>query len=187
MAEPVKNRRAFPLVPAVVIYATLLAVAAGWSWLRGDQPLLALSASRPLASLLLGALIGTAAACLSAVMSRHLAWAAAMENTLIEMLGPLGGRQIAILALASSLAEESFFRGALQPALGLPAAALLFGLAHLAPRRELRPWVVVATAMGFVLGWLLLFCDSLLAPIACHLAVNSIGLVRLSAQARRWQ
>ena len=178
------RRESFPLLPAVGIYLVLLAVAAAWSWLRGDQPLLGLSAGRPLFDLALGAATGTAVAGLSALSARHLSWAAAMEDTLVELLGPVGGRQIIILALASSLAEEAFFRGALQPALGLPGTALLFGLAHLAPHRALRPWAVVAAAMGFLLGWLFLFCDSLLAPLACHLAVNAIGLVRLSARAR---
>src|SRR5262249_21798586 len=68
-------------------------------------------------------------------------------------LGPLAPHQCWILALASGLAEEAFFRGGLQPAVGLVAASLLFAAAHFVPRRDLAPWSAFSLAAGLPLGW----------------------------------
>ena len=84
----------------------------------------------------------------------------------------------------SAVAEEAFFRGALQPQLGLPATSLLFALAHFAPRRDLLPWTAFALAAGFALGALFEATGNLVAPTLAHAVVNAINLWLLSRDYR---
>ena len=55
--------------------------------------------------------------------------------------------------MAAGLGEEWLFRGVLQPLVGLVAASVLFGLAHVGGRTML-PFGVWASVMGLVLGGL---------------------------------
>jgi membrane protease YdiL (CAAX protease family) len=95
-------------------------------------------------------------------------------------LGPLSTRDCLVLALLSGIAEEALFRAALQPDVGLVAASLLFGLAHLAPRRELAPWTLFAVAAGLLFGALFDATGNLVAPCVAHFLVNAINLRRLA-------
>ena len=81
-----------------------------------------------------------------------------------------------LLALLSGVAEEAFFRGALQPQVGLLAASLLFGAAHFVPRRELLLWTVFSIAAGLLLGWLFDATGNLVAPIVAHAGINGVNL-----------
>jgi membrane protease YdiL (CAAX protease family) len=80
------------------------------------------------------------------------------------------------LALVSGVAEEAFFRGALQPRVGWVAASLIFGVVHFVPRRELLPWTVFAIAAGFLLGGLFEATGNLVAPVVAHVAINAVNL-----------
>ena len=73
-----------------------------------------------------------------------------------------------------------FFRGALQPRVGLLPASLLFGLAHLAPRRDLALWAGFALLAGLILGALFEYTGNLLAPAIAHVLVNAVNLRWLS-------
>lgn len=106
----------------------------------------------------------------------------ALANLLAESLGPLDRANAWLLALASGVAEELFFRGALQAEVGIVWASLIFGAAHFLPRRELALWSVYAVAMGFGLGALYDWTGQLAAPIAAHVLVNGINLPRLVAR-----
>jgi membrane protease YdiL (CAAX protease family) len=77
------------------------------------------------------------------------------------------------------VAEETFFRGALQPTLGWLPASLIFGLVHFAPRRELLPWTGFALCVGMVLGALFESTGNLVAPIVAHVGINAVNLRRL--------
>lgn len=72
-----------------------------------------------------------------------------------------------VVGLAAGIGEELLFRGVLQEAVGLAGASVLFGLAH-ATGRGSGPFVVWATLMGGVLGWLYAATGGLLAPMAAH-------------------
>jgi membrane protease YdiL (CAAX protease family) len=95
---------------------------------------------------------------------------------LARLLGALRIWQIALLALASGLGEELFFRGALQPRVGLVPASLLFGLAHLLPSWPLALWSLFAAVAGLVFGLLFDGTGNLLAPVIAHVLVNAINL-----------
>lgn len=102
-----------------------------------------------------------------------------LARALAEALGPLRPGQAWLLALASGIAEEAFFRGALQPVAGLWLASLLFALAHFVPRRELWLWSVFSGAAGLLLGGLYEATGNLLAPTVAHVVVNGVNLNRL--------
>jgi membrane protease YdiL (CAAX protease family) len=93
-----------------------------------------------------------------------------------ELLGSPSSLAIACLALSSAIGEEILFRGALQESIGLTAATLCFGLMHGGLNPKYRVWALFATASGFLLGWLAILTDNLLAPILCHMTVNYFNL-----------
>lgn len=96
-----------------------------------------------------------------------------------EVLGPLDVSEALVLALLSAIAEEIFFRGALQGSFGLLPAAILFTLLHMGPGRDFRVWTIFAGVAGVALGGLTLWREALLAPMTAHALVNAIGLYRL--------
>ncbi|MFO0688352.1 MAG: CPBP family intramembrane glutamic endopeptidase [Myxococcota bacterium] len=125
---------------------------------------------------------GLLALALSELLTRFTDLGRALSDLLAESIGPLGWGDACLLACASGLAEEMFFRGALQAKIGLIGASVLFGAAHFLPRRELVLWSVFAAAMGFALGGLYEWTGQLAAPIAAHVVVNGINLPRLAAR-----
>ena len=168
-----------------VAYGVLLAIAILWAWLRGDRPLFESPDSlEPMWS----AAIGTAAGLLTAILSQlsvsRFAWARRLEEEFARILGPLSMFEVVLLALLSSVAEEAFFRGAMQPAAGFVLTSLIFGLLHIGPSKTYLPWTAMAVAMGFALGAMYLWTGSLIAPILCHFLINTINLRRISLRAR---
>lgn len=87
-----------------------------------------------------------------------------------ELTWPL----IVLIALASSISEELYFRALLLPQVGVVASSLLFGLVHLTYGNWLQ--VIVPAVLGLVFGWLLLRTRSLAAPVAGHFAWNFLQL-----------
>ncbi len=99
-----------------------------------------------------------------------------MGRFLGHVLGRIDWRRCLLLAALSGVAEETLFRGMLQPRVGLVAASLLFGLAHFVPRRELLPWTLMSIAAGFLLGWLFDTTGNLVAPVVAHAGINAVNL-----------
>jgi membrane protease YdiL (CAAX protease family) len=154
-----------------ILYPTPDAAARAWSW--------------P-AALAAGLAAGGVAIGLSEALTRWTRAGQLLADRLAEhlarSLGPIGLGDAWLLALASGLAEEMFFRGAMQAELGIVMASLAFGAAHFLPRRDLVLWSVYAVAMGAGLGALYDWTGQLVAPIAAHVLVNGINLPRLSAR-----
>jgi len=125
---------------------------------------------------LLGLLAGAGLIVSSRLWIRYTRMGRTVAEHLAEILGPLSGAQVAVLALASGLGEEAFFRGALQPQVGLVLASLLFGLVHLVPKRELAPWAGFAALAGVLLGALFDYTGNLLAPAIAHVLINGVNL-----------
>jgi membrane protease YdiL (CAAX protease family) len=183
-AGPVRRRpdpRRFVRL-ALAFYGTLWVVA--FAWRRGLQgaPLwLAEPGSQMhwLRDGALGVLAGGVVVLLSAELTRRTRVGDRLARALAEAVGPLGPRQAWLLALVSGLAEEAFFRGALQPVAGLWLASGIFAAAHFVPRRDLLPWSVFSLAAGLLLGGLYEATGNLLAPTVAHVAINGINLNRL--------
>ena len=103
-------------------------------------------------------------------------WGREMAEELASALGPIGLPNAMLLAFASGLAEEMFFRGALQPRVGLVAASFLFAVLHFLPRRSLLPWTAFALVAGLLFGVLFQWTGNLIAPVIAHVVVNAVNL-----------
>lgn len=100
------------------------------------------------------------------------------------LLPPLRGRpwwELALIAGAAGVGEESLFRGVMQEALldwlgfwpALAIASIVFGLLH-----ALTPtYAIVATLIGAYLGLLFLMTGNLLVPIVAHGLYDLIALI----------
>lgn len=91
------------------------------------------------------------------------------------ILGPISFSMAFFAALMSSIAEELFFRGTLQPVWGLFWASVFFGLCHFPMTRYLIPWTFFAFVVGVGLGWLFDVTQNLLAPVSAHFWINFIN------------
>ena len=107
-----------------------------------------------------------------------------LESQLADLLGPLTPSEVMALALLSGVAEELFFRGAVQGAVGWIPASLLFALLHTGPGPAFRLWAVFAALAGLLLGALMMWRGNLLGPILAHGLVNGVNLWRLADSAR---
>lgn len=165
---------------AIVVYGGLTALAFVWAFARGNpdlyhhpRPLLDLGfpGSTALAAAL-GCFAGVLVVLLTRVFVRHMRWARRLHGEFRTVLGPLRAGEIGMLALTSSVGEELFFRGALQPAIGFVAASVLFGLVHIGPIRTFWPWTLWALVMGFVFGGMYALTGEILAPLIAHFVIN---------------
>ncbi|MCA8921635.1 MAG: CPBP family intramembrane metalloprotease [Planctomycetes bacterium] len=112
-----------------------------------------------------------------------------------DVLGPrIDASTALVVALYSSVGEEAFFRGFVQPwliqaggggavavALGVALTSAGFALAHPPLVRELWPWTAFALVIGVALGVLAVVSGSLLPPIVAHALINGINLMRLGS------
>jgi membrane protease YdiL (CAAX protease family) len=130
--------------------------------------------------LALSPLIGLAVALAVVFLSRftvhRFEWARRLHTDFRSLLGPLSGREILILAVASAVGEELLFRGALQPMIGIWPQAVVFALLHIGPGTRFLPWTLSAFAVGLVFGWLFHATGDLGGPIVAHFAINFMNL-----------
>jgi len=176
-----------PNIPLVLAFYALLAGAAVvWDALRsGPSRLLPQpEAAHPAVSVALALAFAAAAVGSSRLLERRFAWARRLTAELARVLGPLAPREIAVFSLASGVAEELFFRGALQPDAGIWLTSLIFGLCHGYLDRRFVSWMVMATAVGFGLGLLAHHTGSLLAPTIAHFTINYVEFHALDRVAR---
>ena len=165
---------------AVVVYGILGLAALGWGYLRGEpnlyhhpEPLFDLGFPvSTLAAITSGAAVALVVIVSTRVLVRRTQWARALHVEFRNILGPLSGTEIAVFAVTSGIAEEMFFRGAMQPATGLWISSVIFGLAHVGPMRRFWVWTVWATVMGVVFGLLYACTGELLAPVVAHVLIN---------------
>lgn len=165
---------------AVALYVLLGAVGLAWMEWRGDDlAAVATGRSWPLA---VGAGIGFAAVVLaiSHFGLDRFPWTRLLRREVLRAFDPLTPNTAVLLAVLSGVGEELFFRGALQPAIGWLASALVFGVLHTSFDRQLMGWTLFATATGVGLGGLFEATEGLLAPTLAHVAINAVQLVRLA-------
>lgn len=100
------------------------------------------------------------------------------------MFAPLSIAELAAISALAGLGEEIFFRGAMQPVFGWPAATVAFALCHVTR----RSWILGAWALaaGGFLAALAIVTEGLLAPIVAHAVYDFVALIwirRLSREA----
>ncbi|MBI4614372.1 MAG: CPBP family intramembrane metalloprotease [Planctomycetes bacterium] len=132
----------------------------------------------------LGLAAGLAVVAAGWLSSRLLPWMRTLEREFETYLFWVRGwTDILTVAVLSALAEEAFFRGLLQPWLGLGWASFLFAACHPPLNSRLALWPVFAMAMGLLMGWLFeITGENLLAPTATHFLVNLLNLRLITAR-----
>jgi uncharacterized protein len=119
-----------------------------------------------------------------------------VQNLLVPLFRQCTLAEMAVIAILAGLGEEMLFRGVLQPAMadwlhdllrGVPAVvpaidwlaaaavAVVFGLVHAVN----TGYALLATLIGFYLGWLWLVSGDLAVPIAAHALYDFLALVYL--------
>jgi len=173
-----------PVRWVLIFYGLLGGAALVWRlWADGVAPWRT-SPDAPLTPLWLrlglGVAAGLALVAASRLATERTRTGRALADELARLLGPLSVSRALGFALASGLAEEAFFRGALQPRVGLLVATVLFGAAHYVPRPGLRVWSLFALAAGALFGVLFEGTGDLLAPAVAHAVVNGLNLYWLA-------
>jgi len=128
-------------------------------------------------SLAIGLGFGALVAFSTRVFVVRFAWARNLHQELRPVARNLSASGIAAVAAFSALGEELWFRGLLQPWLGIWLQALIFGVIHSQIRGPARwAWVLWATIMGLAFGALFALTGSLAGPIAAHALINWLNL-----------
>ncbi|MCS6913206.1 MAG: CPBP family intramembrane metalloprotease [Myxococcota bacterium] len=178
----------------VLFYGALTVVAVMWAALRGQPNILIYGGRAPhrilhfVSSLAIGTAVGLLLVLLTRILQDRYAWARVLHNEFRELLGPLDQREILLLAAASAIGEECFFRGALLPQLasllpglvgvvfGVVGSSALFALLHIGPGARFLPWTLSSLGVGVLLGTLYVGIGDLVAPIAIHFTINLLNL-----------
>jgi uncharacterized protein len=133
-------------------------------------------------SAVFGLLVGAISACgtvaLSVLLYRLLPTLRRLSNELApHLVDGAKRRDLVLVSIFSGVGEEAFFRGALQPEIGLVASSLLFGVLHVGPDRRYLVWTLWAVAAGFLFGLLYLWTGGILAPVTAHVMHNAATLL----------
>lgn len=128
----------------------------------------------PLFDIGLGLVIGSGVGVVLWIVGKYSKGFYAIREKLIATLDfrTLTWWHIIILSLLAAFPEEIFFRGALQPVLGIFIAAVIFGALH----GVTLLYFAYATIAGLGLGLLVLWQGDLWMAIAAHFAVDFVGL-----------
>jgi membrane protease YdiL (CAAX protease family) len=165
-------------VLVMVAYLALGALALGWGSLRGQPNVWHLSGKEPavLAGLVCGLAAGLGIVFASRMALYRFEWARALHRELRHLLFPLSDVEIVVLAAASSVGEEMFFRGAMLPAIGLLGSSAIFALLHIGPKARHLPWTASSFGAGLLFGAIFLWTGDLTGPVVAHFLVNFLNL-----------
>ncbi len=120
---------------AAVFYAALL-FAAVILGVLGGRDALALGDSTPF-SLYVGVITACGTVALGALLYRLLPALRRISNELApHIVDGAKKRNLVLVSVFSGVGEEAFFRGALQPVLGIVVTSILFGALHVGPDRR---------------------------------------------------
>ncbi|MCP4265296.1 MAG: CPBP family intramembrane metalloprotease [Candidatus Brocadiaceae bacterium] len=91
-----------------------------------------------------------------------------LKRTIINDIRPIFSEtkfiDLCFISACAGFGEELLFRGVIQAKLGIVVASIIFGLLHF-----ITPaYFVIATIMGFYMGFLFQHFDSLLVPVQLH-------------------
>ncbi|MGB8331939.1 MAG: CPBP family intramembrane glutamic endopeptidase [Polyangiales bacterium] len=169
---------------ALVVYGPLTVGALAWAWfVSGRLPWsrqtswlsipygqrLALSAG-------LGLVLALAVVGMTPGLVRRAQWARSLHLELKTVIAPLSSLEITMLALVSGIAEEMFFRGAMQPALGLVLTSLIFGAVHIGAKPVFLAWTGWAFVMGLLLGLIVELTGVIWGAVLAHVWINQCNM-----------
>ncbi len=169
-------RRYLPFLPS------LLTGLLGAAWLilrppdfgpRADPLTLALTAGALVFALLAGAWV------LERTLPSFRYASGLLERALVRLR--LSALEAVLLATLTAVAEELFFRAALQSLLGVWGQALVFGLLHPMPRRGWS-YTLYTALSGVAFGYAVVLTGSLWPGVIAHFLINLQGLLELGRQ-----
>lgn len=164
----------------LAVFASVVAVLSRGSPLVHPEPWLVLdSRAAHTYSLFLGLALATVVVLSTRVMVPKVAWARDLHGELRPFARTMTLPWIVTIAVLSAVGEELFFRGLLQPFIGLVPQAVLFGVLHQLPGKSRWAWLVWATCFGLAAGAMFRLTGSLAGPIAAHVLVNAMNLAYL--------
>ncbi len=167
-------------VLVLVVYLGLAAAAVVWASVRGQTNIWrAGTLDEPpyfWGGLSAGVALGLVIVFLSRLAVHRFEWARALHREFRALLSPLTDVEIVVLALASSLGEEMFFRGALMPVVGIWISSAVFALLHIGPRLRYLPWTFGSFVAGVLFSQLFLWSGDLTGPVVAHFTVNFLNL-----------
>jgi uncharacterized protein len=161
---------------AAVFYAALLCGAAVLGTLEDRHPF---ALGDPA---LFGLFVGVVTACGTVASGALLYRLLPALRKISDELAPRlvdGARRwnLILVSVFSGVGEEAFFRGALQPLLGLVVTSILFGALHTGPDRRYLAWTLWAVGAGLLFGFLYEWTGGLLAPMTAHVLHNAATLL----------
>jgi len=160
-------------------YGALAVASIMWSALRGHPDIYRGPSStliKMVLSPLCGVALGLTVVFLSRLSVHRFEWARVLHREFHALVHELSSKEIFTLALASSIGEELFFRGALLPVVGLWPSTLLFSLLHLRPQARFLPWTAMSFILGLVMGAMFMWLGDLSGPIVAHFTINLLNL-----------
>jgi membrane protease YdiL (CAAX protease family) len=168
-------------VLVMALYLGMGAAALAWSSLRGQPNVWHLAGQPPAISMTFAGILCGLAAGLAIVFASRMAlyrfdWARALHRELRHLLFPLQDFEIVVLAAASSVGEEMFFRGALLPVVGLVTSSAIFALLHIGPKLRHLPWTFSSFLAGLLFGAMFLWTGDLTGPVLAHFLINFLNL-----------
>lgn len=111
------------------------------------------------------------------------------QDFIREMIYPLASQlgvfSALVISLFAGVGEELFFRGFLQPKIGIVSTSIIFGLVHFI--FNLRRFYLVALlyiAIGFLFGFVYELFDSLWAPVIFHCVYDFTALIYFRGRQR---
>ncbi len=173
--------------PAALFYGLMFALGVGLQYVTAGRFLPPPVWPRP--ALAAEVVVLAVALILQVVLLR---WGTRSNRHIRELFNELAGvfrgvplRTCVLLAVISGIAEETLFRGALQPVLGPAIATLLFAAVHFPATKRLRPWPLYALVMGIALAALAELSGDIVSAVLLHIAINTISLVTLARRSRQ--
>ena len=112
------------------------------------------------------------------ILPRYIGFLRPLKEAYDEVSGlviSLDPFSIVVISLFSGVAEELLFRGVVQTTWGIVLASLVFGLFHIGNKKTIQ-YGAYAILIGFYLGYLMIYTQSLWAPILVHVLNNAIAI-----------
>jgi membrane protease YdiL (CAAX protease family) len=127
-------------------------------------------------SALLGATLAMAAIAATRLLVARWEWARDLHAELRPAVHGVGDATIVMLALASAVGEELFFRGLLVPLAGVVLSSVIFGVLHQVRGRSRWAWAGWAFVMGLGFAAIFRMTGSLVGAVLAHFVVNLVNL-----------